>query len=112
VQWQNAGIPVQAVAPKEGVLLFVSEFAIPRNAQNKAGAYAYLNAALDPAPQAAFAVDFGYNATVSNAVVAADLDARIGFTPEERKRLMNPDNDYITKNDSALKEWWDKSFKG
>ena len=112
VQWQNAGIPVQTVAPKEGVLLFVSEFAIPRNAQNKAGAYAYLNAALDPAPQAAFAVDFGYNATVSNAVVAADLDARIGFTPEERKRLLNPDNDYITKNDATLKEWWDKSFKG
>ncbi|MGL4637261.1 MAG: ABC transporter substrate-binding protein [Beijerinckiaceae bacterium] len=112
VQWQNAGIPVQAVAPKEGVLLFVSEFAIPRNAQNKAGAYAYLNAALDPAPQSGFAVDFGYNATVSNATVAPDLDARIGFTADERKRLLNPDNAYITKNDAALKEWWDKSFKG
>ncbi len=111
VQWQNAGIPVQAVAPKEGVVLFVSELAIPRNAQNKAGAYAYLNAALDPAPQAAFAVDFGYNPTVTNAVVAPDLAARIGFTPDEQKRLLNPDNDYITKNDGALKEWWDKSFK-
>jgi putative spermidine/putrescine transport system substrate-binding protein len=112
VQWQNAGIPVESVAPKEGVLLFVSEFAIPKNAQNKAGAYAYLNASMDPAPQAAFAVDFGYNPTVTNATVAPDLTARIGFTADEQKRLLNPDNDYITKNDSALKEWWDKSFKG
>ncbi|MGL5116464.1 MAG: ABC transporter substrate-binding protein [Beijerinckiaceae bacterium] len=112
VQWQNQGIPVESVAPKEGVVLFVSEFAIPKNAQNKAAAYAYLNASMDPAPQAAFAVDFGYNPTVGNATVASDLAARIGFTADEQKRLINPDYDFIAKNDGALKEWWDKSFKG
>ena len=53
----------------------------------------------------------GYNPTVTNAVVAPDLQKRIGFTPEEQKRLVDLDYAYIAKNDQALKEWWDKVFK-
>jgi putative spermidine/putrescine transport system substrate-binding protein len=37
---------------------------------------------------------------------------RIGFTAEEQQRLKDLDYGYIAKNDSALKEWWDKVFKG
>ena len=37
---------------------------------------------------------------------------RIGFTAEEQQRLKDLDYAYIAKNDSALKEWWDKVFKG
>ena len=47
VQWQNAGISVQAIAPNEGALAYVSGFVIPKNAPNKAGAYAYLDAMLE-----------------------------------------------------------------
>ena len=54
----------------------------------------------------------GYNPTVTNANVAPDLQKRIGFTPEEQKRLVDLDYGYIAKNDQALKEWWDKVFKG
>ena len=36
---------------------------------------------------------------------------RIGFTPEEQKRLVDLDYGYIAQNDYALKEWWDKAFK-
>ncbi|MCC6471453.1 MAG: extracellular solute-binding protein [Alphaproteobacteria bacterium] len=112
VQWQNAGIAVETVAPKEGVPMYVSGFVIPKNAPNKDGAHAWLNAMLEPAAQEAFAVDMGYNATVTNAKVAADTQKRIGFTAEEQKRLVDLDYGYLAKNDSALKEWWDKSFKG
>jgi putative spermidine/putrescine transport system substrate-binding protein len=49
---------------------------------------------------------------VSNAVVAPDLNKRIGFTPAQIKALLNPDYSYMTENDVALKEWWDKEFKG
>jgi putative spermidine/putrescine transport system substrate-binding protein len=111
VQWQNAGIPIRSIAPSEGVVLFVSEFAIPKNAQNKDGAYAYLNAMLEPSAQIAFAHDMGYNPTVTNAAIPADLKSRIGFSEDEVKRLVNPDYDYITKNDAQIKEWWDKVFK-
>lgn len=111
VQWQNAGINVQSVAPAEGVPMYISGFGIPKNAPNKDGAYAYMNAMLDKGAQENFAVDMGYNPTVTDAVVAPDLQKRIGFTPEEEKRLVDLDYGYIAKNDSAMKEWWDKVFK-
>lgn len=112
VQWQNAGIPVESVAPLEGVPLYVSGFSIPKNAPNKEAAYAYMNAMLDKTAQENFAADMGYNPTVTTATVAPDLQKRIGFTPEEQKRLIDLDYAYIAKNDQALKEWWDKVFKG
>jgi putative spermidine/putrescine transport system substrate-binding protein len=112
VQWQNAGIAVEAVAPSEGTLAYVSGFVIPKNAPNKDGAYAYLDAMLAQSAQEAFAVDMGYNPTVTNAAVAPDLNKRIGFTPEEQKKLVDLDYDYLNKNDVALKEWWDKELKG
>jgi putative spermidine/putrescine transport system substrate-binding protein len=111
VQWQNAGIDVQSSAPTEGVPMYVSGFVIPKNAPNKDGGYAYMNAMLDKGAQENFAVDMGYNPTVTNATVAPDLQKRIGFTPEEQARLVDLDYGYIAKNDSALKEWWDKVFK-
>jgi putative spermidine/putrescine transport system substrate-binding protein len=111
VQWQNADIGVQAVAPSEGVPMYVSGFMIPKNAPNKEGGYAYMNAMLEKSAQENFAVDMGYNPTVTNATVAPDLQKRIGFTPDEEKRLVDLDYGYLAKNDAAMKEWWDKVFK-
>src|SRR5436190_7974877 len=111
VQWQNAGINVLSVAPSEGVPMYVSGFMIPKNAPNKDGAYAYMNAMLEKSAQENFAIDMGYNPTVTNAIVAPDLQKRIGFTNEEESRLVDLDYAYLAKNDSAMKEWWDKVFK-
>jgi putative spermidine/putrescine transport system substrate-binding protein len=112
VQWQNAGISVETVAPKEGVPMYVSGFVMPKNAPNKPGAYAYLDAMLAPSAQEGFAVDMGYNPTITNAKVPDDVQKRIGFTDEEKKRLVDLDYAYMGKNDSAFQEWWNKSFKG
>jgi putative spermidine/putrescine transport system substrate-binding protein len=111
VQWQNSGIAVESAAPSEGIPLYISGFSIAKNAPNKDAAYAYLNAMLEKSAQEAFAVDMGYNPTVNNAVVAPDLQKRIGFTADEMKRLKDLNYDYIAKNDAAIKEWWDKVFK-
>lgn len=111
VQWQNAGINVETVAPKEGVPMYVSGFGMPKNAPNKAGAYAYLDAMLAASAQEGFAVDMGYNPTVTDAKVPADVQKRIGFTDEEKKRLIDLDYAYMGKNDSAFQDWWNKSFK-
>ncbi len=75
--------------------MYVSGFVIPKNAPNKDGAYAYMNAMLEKGAQENFAVDMGYNPTVTDATVAPDLQKRIGFTPEEqsapgRSRLRLP----------------------
>jgi putative spermidine/putrescine transport system substrate-binding protein len=111
IQWQNAGISVQSAAPAEGVPMYVSGFMIPKNAPNKDGGYAYLDAMLEKSAQENFAIDMGYNPTVTNATVAPELKQRIGFTKEEEARLVDLDYAYLAKNDSALKEWWDKVFK-
>jgi len=111
VMWQNAGVPVQAVAPREGVILYVSDFVIPKNATNKAAAYAYLDAMLAPSAQIGFAETMGYNPTVSNAAVPEAVAKRVGFTKDEQARLVTPNYDYLAKVDSQLKEWWDKVFK-
>jgi putative spermidine/putrescine transport system substrate-binding protein len=112
VQWQNADINVQSVAPSEGALAYVSGFSIPKNAPNLDGSYAYLDAMLEPSAQDNFAVDMGYNPTVTDANVPPELHARIGLTPEEVANLVNLDYQYMTENDVALKEWWDKEFIG
>ena len=111
VQWQNAGIPCEAVSPIEGIPTYVSGFVIQKNAPNKANAYAYMDAMLAKAPQEAFAVDMGYNGTVTGLNVDPALQKRIGFTPEEEKTLKDLDYAFLAKNDSAMKEWWDKVFK-
>jgi putative spermidine/putrescine transport system substrate-binding protein len=111
VQWQNAGINVETVAPKEGVPMYVSGFVIPKNAPDKAGAYAYLDAMMAPSAQEGFAVDMGYNPTVTNAQVPPDLQKRIGFTDAEKKLLVDLDYGYMAKNDTAFQDWWNKSFK-
>jgi putative spermidine/putrescine transport system substrate-binding protein len=112
VQWQNAGINVETVAPKEGVPMYVSGFVMPKNSPNKEGAYAYLDAMMAPSAQEGFAVDMGYNPTVTNAKVPEDVQKRIGFTDEEKKRLVDLDYGYMAKNDAAFQDWWNKSFKG
>lgn len=112
VQWQNAGIKVQTVAPKEGVPMYVSGFVMPKNAPNKEGGYAWLDAMMAPSAQELFAVDMGYNPTVTDAKVPEDVQKRIGFTAEEQKRLVDLDYAYMSKNDVAFQDWWNKSFKG
>jgi putative spermidine/putrescine transport system substrate-binding protein len=111
VQWQNAGISVDSIAPSEGIMAYVSGFAIPKNSPNKDGAYAYMNAMLEKSAQENFAIDMAYNPTVNTATVADDLKKRIGFSDAEAKRLIDLDYGFIAKNDAAMKEWWDKVFK-
>ena len=111
VQWQNAQINVKSITPSEGALAYVSGFVVPKNAPNKDGAYAYLDAMLEKSAQELFAIDMGYNPTVTNAAVAADLNSRIGFSEDEIKKLVDLDYEYMTKEDVALKDWWDKELK-
>jgi putative spermidine/putrescine transport system substrate-binding protein len=112
VQWQKAGAKVETVAPKEGIPLYISGFVIPKNAPNKDGAHVWLNEMLQPSAQEAFAEDMGYNGSVTNAKIPPETERRIGFSADERKRLIDLDYGYLAKNDAALKEWWDKTFKG
>lgn len=112
VMWQRAGIPVEIVVPKEGVVLYISDMSVPKNAKNKDAAYAYIDAMLDPRPQAAFAQTMGYAPTVTNATLAPELSSKVLLPPEVQKSFVVQDQDYLAKNDPQLQEWWTKVFKG
>lgn len=111
LQWQGAGIKVLAVTPKEGFIPYISGFVIPKNAPNLDGAYAYLNAVLEPKSQLGFAQDMGYDATVANAGVPADLQARVGFPADEVAKMHPLDFKFFVENDMEMKSWWDQTFK-
>jgi putative spermidine/putrescine transport system substrate-binding protein len=112
LQWQRAGINVQAVTPTEGFVPYISGFVIPKNAPNMDGAYAYLNALLEPEAQLDFAENMGYAGTVSNAPIPEDMQQRIGFSPDEIAAMNPMDFEFFIENDLELKNWWDQVFKG
>lgn len=112
VMWQKAGIPVEIVVPKEGVVLYISDMSIPKNARNKEAAYAYVNAMLDPRPQGAFADTMGYAPTVTNATLEPGIASKVLLPPDVQKSFMVQNQDYLAKNDPQLQEWWNKVFKG
>jgi putative spermidine/putrescine transport system substrate-binding protein len=112
VMWQNAGIPIEMANPKEGIVLYVSEMVMAKNARNKDQAYAWLNALLDPRPQMDFARNMGYAPTVDDVTLEPALAARVMFEPEVQSSFILQDHDYLAKADPQLQEWWNKVFKG
>jgi putative spermidine/putrescine transport system substrate-binding protein len=112
VMWQNAGIPIEMANPKEGIVLYVSEMVMAKNARNKEQAYAWLDALLDPRPQMDFAKNMGYAPTVDDVTLEPSLAARVMFEPEVQSSFILQDQDYLAKADAGLQEWWNKVFKG
>jgi putative spermidine/putrescine transport system substrate-binding protein len=110
IQWQNAGIPVTNIAPAEGAIPIVFDFGVPKNAPNKDGAYAWLNASLEPQAQVAFAQKMGYAPTVSNAQLPPELAQKLTFSAEEQAKLKAPDYGYVAKENQNLTQWWDREF--
>jgi putative spermidine/putrescine transport system substrate-binding protein len=111
VMWQNAGIPIKIAFPKEGLGVALFGFSVPKNARNKDAAYKFLNANLETDTQTAYANEFGYNPPLSGVALPDDYKARIGVPAGMENRLFLSDDDYLLKNDSQIKDWWDKVFK-
>lgn len=111
VQWQNAGIKVESSVPSEGGLKFVLGWSIPKNAPNEEGAYAFMDAMLEKTAQEGFATNLGYPPTVTDVNIPPELNERIGFSEAQLKDLVDLDYAYLSENDVALREWWDKNVK-
>jgi len=109
--WKKSGIPVEHVVPAEGATSICFEMSVPKNARNRDGAMAYLNAALDARAQGAFADRMGYAPTVTDAVLPPELARQISLTEAQQARLRTPDYEYIARNQVALIDFWNKEFK-
>jgi putative spermidine/putrescine transport system substrate-binding protein len=108
IMWQNSGIPVKAAFPKEGCILYVSGMVVPKNAPDKAGAFAYLNAMLEPSAQQLFAEKMGYLPTVTNAPLAGKTGDLLAL-PNPPPKLVVPDFAYTSTVQSDVQEWWKKA---
>ncbi|MCW3474236.1 ABC transporter substrate-binding protein [Limobrevibacterium gyesilva] len=109
--WRKAGIKLAHAVPEEGAIPVVFEAAVPKNARNKAHAWAYLNAMLDPQAQLGFADRMGYVPTVTNATLPAEIAGQIGFTPAEQEKFRVPDYSYQAKVLPEILDFWNKEFK-
>jgi len=108
LMWQNAGIPVKAQFPTEGSVLYLSGMVVPKNAANKAGAFRYLNAMMEPSAQRGFAEHMGYQPTVSDAPLEGALGKRLAL-PDLAPRMMLPDYGIVGKLQGPTSEWWKKN---
>jgi putative spermidine/putrescine transport system substrate-binding protein len=108
--WHNAGFPVKGQFPSEGAILYVSGMVVPKNAPNKAAAFKYMNAMLEPAAQQGFAAHMGYLPTVDDAPLSGTVGEQLAF-PEPKPKLVTPDYAVISKSMSDLNDWWLKNIQ-
>lgn len=110
VMWQNAGVPVKALFPKEGAILYVSGMTMPKNAPNKDAAYKYMNALLAPPAQQGFAANMGYLPTVTDAPLTGKVGDQLAF-PTPRPKLVPADYGALSNASAALNDWWLKNMQ-
>ena len=89
-------------------MLYLSGMVVPKNAPNKAGAYRYLNAMMEPSAQRGFAERMGYQPTVANSPLEGALGQRLAL-PDPAPRMMLPDYDIVGKLQGPTSEWWKKN---
>lgn len=110
-QWQQAGLPVAAVAPSEGAIPVTFNAAATTFAENPEGASLVLNAMLEPELQLLFAEAMGYLPTVSNAPVSDKMRETLGFSDAEREAFVPPNYQFLAEQLSETQTWWNQSFK-
>ncbi|TNB46230.1 extracellular solute-binding protein [Martelella lutilitoris] len=110
--WRQSGLNIERAVASEGAIPIAFEMAVPKNAPNKDGGFAYLNAALEPEAQIGFAAKMGYLPTVTDAELPAELEAAIGLPPEEQDRLIRLDDDYLMQHETEILDFWNREFKG
>jgi putative spermidine/putrescine transport system substrate-binding protein len=108
VMWQNADFPVKGTIPQEGGVIYVSGMVMAKNAPDKEGAYAYLNALLEPAAQRGFAAQMGYLPTISDAQLTGKTAEQLAL-PEGAK-LVQPDYEKVAAVQPEINEWWLKNI--
>jgi putative spermidine/putrescine transport system substrate-binding protein len=108
IMWQNAGVKVAASFAKEGSILYVTGMVVPKNAPNKEGAYAYLDALLAPSAQQGFAQKMGYMPTINDAGLTGSLAERLAL-PTPAPNLVVPDYAVTTKVQTEMSDWWKKT---
>lgn len=111
-QWQAEGLPVRGSYPAEGAIAIQFGVVIPKRARNKDLAYRYINEMLAPAATRTLSELTYYAPATDDAALSAEMQQRVQFTADQRKRLHYVDYEYAARNQSQWLEWWNKEIKG
>jgi putative spermidine/putrescine transport system substrate-binding protein len=100
--------------PAEGAITYTSGTGIGKNTRHKAIAEQYVNMTLDPQYQVWVAKVFNYAPTnpAALALLPPELRARVEFTPEQAKRIIDLDQKSIAANRSRWTDQWNRIVSG
>lgn len=107
---QNWGGKTQFAFPTEGGIYVSWGWAITKGSKNVEWAERYINITLDPQVQALFAKRWNYAGSNAKWVEQSppEIRKRIEWRPEELRRLIVLDQQWITRRRAELTEKWNK----
>jgi len=104
-------VPVAHAYPEEGAIAYAFNAGVPANSPNKPAAKRYVNATLEPAVQATFALRLGYAPSIANARLTGTLERAVAFTADERTKLHRMSYSYVAENGKHVQDYWQNDFK-
>lgn len=111
---QGWGTPAKWVFPKEGAIAISWGTGIAKNTKNKEWAESYLNLTLDPKGQPFFTKAFNYPGTNKNSLaeLPPELQARVRYTDDELKRLVELDHGFMAERRAEWTDRWNRIVSG
>jgi spermidine/putrescine-binding protein len=108
------GGDVQWVFPAEGAISYVAGTGIAKGTKNKALAEQYINMTLDPAHQTWVAKVFNYAGSNPGMLklLPPDLQKRVQFTQAEESRIIDLDQDFISRHRADWTDQWNRVIAG
>lgn len=106
----ESGLPLGYATPQEGATIVLIDMVIPQGAPNLDAAYAFVNFALEPEQQQAFAEAFSYAPARMDVELDAEVAKRMPFGEEGINNLIIPDFDTFAEVRAAWAEEWNKIF--
>lgn len=108
--WNKGGVEMRSSFPAEGCMTYVSSMCVLKNAPNKAAAFAYINAALEPQAQRAFAATMGYHPTVTNAALEGEVAKSLAL-PEPTPKLIPAPYPQLSAVRDEMNDWWRRTLE-
>ena len=105
---------VSWVFPKEGAIEIAWGTAIAKGCKNREWAETYLNMLIDPQYQPFFAKKFNYGGSnpKSVALLPPELQERVSFSDDERKRMIRLDHQHMADVTAEWTERWNRIIAG
>lgn len=110
LQWAKDGTKCATAYPKEGGIYQVFGAVMPRRVINKEGAYAYLNALLDPTAMVGLCADNFYTPPITAVNLSGEVGKKIAYSDAQKATLKYGNQEYWAKNITSWLDWWKKNF--